>query len=370
MKILFIIHALKFGGTERQLVELAKGLAARNHNVRIICIDKPGEGYAYLLVKSGIKIHYLRRSTKYDIKPVFAISRYIKQNQIDLVHTFENLGSLYGLIAAKFAKKPVICSAVRSAFDENKVLKISTLFIARYADILVANSHVGLANRFSKLKLNYRVVYNGIDLNRFKNNQAETRQIKEQLKVSKFKNIVGMVASLSHRKDHETLLKAIPRVIEAFPESCFLLIGDGKERTKLERLASKMGLDHAVSFLGYRNDVDKLIKVLDVAVLQTNTDIIMEGMSNSLLEMMASGIPVVASRGGGTDELIENNVNGLLVAPKTPDETARAIIYLLSNKEEAARLTANAKTHVHSNFSIQKCLSEYEKIYKEISNKN
>ena len=96
--------------------------------------------------------------------------------------------------------------------------------------------------------------------------------------VDKFKHIIGMVASLSHRKDHETLLKAIPRVIEAFPESCFLIIGDGKERKRLENHVQKMGLTDNVRFIGYRKDVDKIITVLNVAVLLTNFDVIVEGI--------------------------------------------------------------------------------------------
>ena len=366
MKILFVIHALHFGGTERQLVELAKVLTDSNYDVHVMCIDRPGNGYADILVESGIKIQYLRRTKRLDVTPVLSISRYILQNKIDLVHTFENLGSLYGLLAAKLSRRPVVCSAVRSAYDENKVIRISTLFIARYADILVANSHVGLANRFSKIKTKYRVVYNGIDLNRFKNSQAKTKQIKEQLKVSKFKHIVGMVASLSHRKDHETLLKAFPLVLESNKNSCFLLVGDGRERNRLENLVHEMGLTQKVLFLGYRTDVDKIINILDVAVLQSN-DIILEGMSNSILEMMASGIPVVASSGGGTDELIENSVTGLLVKPKRPQETAHAINNLLCNKKEAGKIAKNAKTFVQKAFNIQRCLKEYEEIYKEVS---
>ena len=120
----------------------------------------------------------MRRTKRFDVRPVLSLSRYILQNKIDIVHTFENLGSLYGLIAAKLSKRPVVCSAVRSAYDENRVLKISTRFIARYADILVANTHIGLVNRFSELKPNFRIVYNGIDLNRFKNQRSRNKKNK------------------------------------------------------------------------------------------------------------------------------------------------------------------------------------------------
>lgn len=366
MKLLYIIHSLKFGGTERQLVELIKGLSRHQYDAHIICLDNAAEGYTDILNQIGINIQYFCRSYKYDLRPVFSIYRYIKENQIDVVHTFENLGSVFGLSAAKLSGRPVVCSAIRSAIDEDFKLKISTKILARFADIFVANSRSGLINRFSSIKPHFRVVYNGIDFNRFEKGKIDTLKIKKDNGLIDFKHVIGMVGSLSHRKDHGTLLNAVPLVLQKYPKTCFLLIGDGKERKKLESTVRHLGLKENVLFLGYRNDVDQLIQIFDIAVLQTNSDVILEGISNAILEAMTVGVPVVASKGGGSNEIVKNNVNGVLVKPKNPQETAKAIIGILRDKNRAKRLANNAKILVREKFNLQRYTEEYENIYREL----
>jgi len=369
VKLLFIIHSLKFGGAERQLVELIKGLNRQVYEVHVICLDNVAEGYTELLTRIGVRIRYFSRSYKYDLRPIFSIYKFIKEKKIDLVHTFENLGSLFGLSAAKLSRTPVVCSAVRNAKDKNLKLKLSVKIIARFADIFVANSKAGFANRFKTIKSHFRVVYNGIDFNRFKSDKVDILKIKKEIGVDNFKQIIGMVASLSSHKDHETLLDAAPVILQKYPELCFLFIGDGKEREKLEAKTRRLRLKDNVLFLGYRTDVDRVIRILDIAVLLTNSDVHLEGISNAIIEAMALGIPVVASDGGGTDEIIRHDVNGLLVPPKRVEKTKKAIIELLEDKTKAERLAAAAKVFVTENFGLQAYVEEYENIYQELSSK-
>jgi len=367
VKLLFIIHSLKFGGAERQLVELIKGLNRRTYEVHLVCLDNVSEGYTELLTRIGVNIHYFSRSYKYDLRPIFSICRFIKEKQIDLVHTFENLGSLFGLSAAKLSGRPVVCSAVRNAKDKNFKLKLSVKIFAKFADILVANSKAGFANRFKKINPGFKVVYNGVDFNRFKNEKVDILKIKKDIGADNFKQVIGMVASLSSHKDHETLLDAAPVILRKFPELCFLFIGDGREREKLESKTRRSGLKDNVIFLGYRNDVDRVIQILDIAVLLTNSDVHLEGISNAIIEAMAVGVPVVASEGGGTNEIIKHDVNGLLVPPKHVEKTTEAITELLEDKTKAKRLATAAKNFVTERFSLQRYVKEYANIYQELN---
>jgi glycosyltransferase involved in cell wall biosynthesis len=369
VKLLFIIHSLKFGGAERQLVELIKGLNHHSYDVHLICLDNVSEGYTELLSTEGIETTYFLRSYKYDLRPIFSIYRFILKKQIDLVHTFENLGSMFGLLAAKLSRRPVVCSAVRNAKDKNLKLKLSTKILSKFADIFVANSRAGFVSRFSKIKPHFRVVYNGIDFNRFKNDKVDILKIKKEIGVVDFNHVIGMIASLSTHKDHETLLNAAPMVLQKYPELCFLFIGDGREREKLESKVRRLGLKENVLFLGYRNDVDQVIQILDIAVLLTNSDVILEGISNAIVEAMAVGVTVVASKGGGTNEIIKHDVNGILVSPKSVEKTAEAIIELLEDKTKAKRLATTAKIFVTEKFSLQRYVEEYENIYQDLNSK-
>lgn len=367
MKILFIIHSLKFGGAERQLVELIKGLNRHLYEVHLICLDNVPEGYTEILSSAGIEIRYFLRSYKYDLRPIFFICRFIQEKQIDVVHTFEHLGSLFGLFAAKLSGRPVVCSAIRNAKDENLMLKISKKIFAKFADILVSNSRAGFASRFSELKPHFRVVYNGVDFSRFQQKNGDMLILKTDLGINKFRNIIGMVASLTKRKDQDTLLEAAPSIIQSCPETSFLFVGDGVRRNALSEKARLLGLKDNVFFLGYRCDIDRLYHIFDIFVLLTNSDVHLEGISNAIIEAMAVGVPVVASLGGGTNEIIKHNVNGLLVLPKSVQKTAEAVIELLKNKQKAKRLADAAKISFREVFSLQRYVKEYEDIYLELN---
>ena len=108
------------------------------------------------------------KTYKFDLfGPLFQIALYIRQNKIDIVHTFMNMGSLFGVLAAKITGRPAVASMIRDAKDSSVREKYLKLFISKIADIYVANSHAGFKNRFSKIEPHFRVVYNGIDLSRF-----------------------------------------------------------------------------------------------------------------------------------------------------------------------------------------------------------
>ena len=207
MKILYLIDSLAFGGAERQFVELIKGLDRSRYEVHLICLNKETAGYTDILTELGVIVHYFCRAYKYDIRPVFSVSRYINKNQIDLVHPFMNLGGLVGVLAAKLSGRPVVCSAIRDAKDKGIKGAVSKKALSILADIFVANSRAGFTNRFHNIKPHFRVVYNGIDFSRFNINTNNLVELKQNLGIDRFEYIIGMVGSLSKNKDQETLTR-------------------------------------------------------------------------------------------------------------------------------------------------------------------
>jgi glycosyltransferase involved in cell wall biosynthesis len=364
--VLFVIDSLGFGGAERQLVELIKGLDPRNYEIHLITFDEAAEGYTDLLGSRRIHISYLPRAFKYDFRVLSSTLQYIRKHQIDLVHAFLNLGALVGVLAARLSGRPVVCSGIRDAKDGNLKLKISKKLLAILSDILVANSKAGFSSRFKKMKPHFRVIYNGVDFTRFQQKHINISKRKTELGLSNFRHIVGAVASLSERKDHDTLINAATIVIQTLPETCFLLIGDGPKRDDLTKKVKKLNLENNILFLGYRRDIDRLYNILDILVLLTNTDLHLEGISNAIIEAMAGNVPVIASEGGGTNELIQNEVNGLLVTPKRPQETAQAIIDLLNNVDKTRTLVRAAKISVEERFDLSRYVRDYEQVYREL----
>lgn len=366
MKILFVIDSLRFGGTERQLVELIKGLSSRSDsNVRIIvgCLKEDSNSYAHEIKKLGVPIYYFPRKLKFDVTPIFLITRLIVKKRIDIVHSYNNLGALFGGIAAKLSNTPLVCSAIRDAKDWNFFSKISKRFLSLISDAFISNSISGFNNRFKRIRPHFHVIYNGMDMRRFVRDNRKVENLKSNLNLQSFKYCVGMVAALSKRKDHETFCYAAVEVLKCIPDVCFLVIGDGEKRREIENLVFELGLKNNFIFLGYRKDCDQLTSVLDVSVLLTNTEYHFEGVSNSIIEAMASGVPVIATRGGGTDEIVEDEFNGILVDPKNPKQVAENVAKLITDKSQYAKLSGNAFKTINQLCDIKNYVDSHKAIY-------
>ena len=365
--ILFVIDSLGFGGAERQLVELLKGLnTKKTYGIYLASLLKTESGYMELLEEEGIKIHFLERRKKYDlIRPIVRLKKYIHVYNIDLVHTFMNMGSLYGAVAAKLAGRPVVCSAIRDAKDSSLKEKYLKRFLSNIADRYVSNSKAGLQNRFANMKPHFRVIYNGIDFSRFERN-VNVSELKKDLGIEQDQVVIGMVASLSEHKDHVTLFFAFKEILKSYPKARLLLVGDGPNRNYLEQLSHELQISDQVLFLGYRSDVDLIYPVMDIHVLLTNTDSHFEGISNAIIEAMATGVPVIATDCGGTPEIIKHEVNGLLVPPKDVEGTSTAITILLRDLLYAQEIASKARIRVHNMFGLERYIHDYEQLYKEI----
>jgi len=356
------------GGAERQLVELVKGLSqSKEYEIHIASLMRSDTGYDHIIDSLGVPLEYFPRRWKYDLLgPLLALVSYIRTRNIALVHGFMNMGSLFASLAAKITRRPVVCSAIRDAKNTSLREKYLKYMLAVLSDMYVSNSRAGFANRFKKMKPHFRVVYNGIDLSRFHVEPEQVEAVRKELKLTASDPVVGMVGSLSDYKDHKTFLAAAPAVLRAFPSSKFLIVGDGPKRAALLELAKSLHIHNAVILAGHRKDVEHIYPLMQVCVLLTNTRVILEGIPNVLMEAMACGVPVVASWGGGTSELVIHGETGLLVPPHDPEETAKAILCLLTHTEERTRMGKRAREEVSSRFSLPRYVGDYKRIYRDL----
>jgi glycosyltransferase involved in cell wall biosynthesis len=364
-KILFLIDSFDCGGAERQMVELLKCFSNESKFELHVgsLLRAKSEGYEQIVKKLDLKFQYFPRKYKYDLSPILQICKYIKTNNIQIVQTFLNLGSLFGVIAARVTFTPVVCSAIRNAKDMSFKWKYLNKFLALISDRFVFNSTAGLKSRYRHLKSNFRIVYNGVDFSRFDNDIFQIEKLKIVFGLTDFSHIIGMVSSLSKTKDHETLFKAAPAVIAKFPNICFLIIGDGHLRKHLEYIVLHLGIERNVVFTGYRSDVDRIYHILDICILLSNSKIHCEGISNALIEAMACRIPVIATNDGGTPEFIQNRTTGLLVPPLSATDAANAMIELLSNCDFAKKLADNGQKVAKKRFDLARYKQEYENLY-------
>ncbi|MEE9423626.1 MAG: glycosyltransferase [Methylococcales bacterium] len=364
MNILFIISSLRPGGAERQLVELIKGLDKSIYNIYLIVNEVNIDGYQQILDDCNVTIHCFRRKSKYDLSPVFKTIELTKKLKINVIHTFLNLGSIIGILVSMNTNIPIICSALRTAKDENWKFWLCSRIISARSDYLVSNSLVGFKNRFKKMRPKFRVVYNGVDFSRFRPSDKIQKEIVNELSLAQWEIKIGMVATLSEKKDHKTLLDAAKIVLFSYPQTVFIIVGEGlgARMEQLQDYAVKLDIDSNVIFTGFRSDVDQLIQLLDIIVLLTNK-LYGEGSPNAVIEGMAVGKPIIATKGGGTDEVVIDHVNGLLVEPEDAQETAEKILFLINNQEASCKLANYAKKFVVDNYSLDRYVTEHETMY-------
>jgi glycosyltransferase involved in cell wall biosynthesis len=366
MRILFVIDSLGFGGAERQLVELIKELSRSNYELTLACTLKVDKGYTHHVLDTGTPIYYFSRRYKFDlIVPLLSLKRLIDSHQFDVIHGFMNMGSLLAVLAGKMTRTPVVSSAIRDAKDQNLKVKILKRMIAILSDIFVSNTQAGLNNRFRRPASKHRVIYNGVDLKRF-DRPVDIQALRACLGVGKFRRILLSVSSFSENKDHLTLLQAFKLVLESNDEVCMLLVGDGPGRRQMEAFANHLGIGGYVRFTGYRDDVDEIYQVADICILSTNTKRHLEGISNALLEAMASGTPVIATRGGGTNEVIEDGVNGQLIPAGDSKAIALIINRSLRTLGDLQKMAAAGKKTVESSFTLEKYVKANDSLYREV----
>jgi len=362
-RLLFVIPSLGSGGAERQMIELIKGLNKSIYDIRVIIFESNNDRYSSALIKMSIPVVLYKRLSRFDLSPLINTVRYIKSEDIDVVHTFLILGSLIGVIAARLSGVPVVCSSIREAKDPTQTRKYGNIMLSYISHYFVSNSQAGFDNRFKKQRKNFKVIYNGLDPSRFTINISKKEELRQEFNIFKDDVVIGMVASLTPRKDFRTLIAVASHILKQNKNIKFLLVGEGSDRAMLEKLSVDMGVSSNVFFTGYRQDVDQLINCFDILVLLTNEMQHSEGIPNTIIEAMGACVPVIASVGGGTTEIVKDNHTGLLVSSGSINETCDAINKLINDKEINNALVYTANKFVCENLSITKYVSKYTELY-------
>jgi glycosyltransferase involved in cell wall biosynthesis len=296
------------------------------------------------LAATPVRVEDLRMSRKYDIGALVRLVRLLRQERVDVVYTFLIHSHVIGRIAARLANVSVILSSQQIAGWETWPQRVMNRITSRWCSAIVAVSKS--VERYLKAEVGISpeklvTIYNSVDLERFPPRDA--------LFSNPSQPVLGTVARLNPEKDHDTLLEAFQRVRRDHPTARLVIAGDGPERSRLERKAAGLGLETSVEFLGYVDDVREVFRRLDIYIQSSHV----EGLSVSVLEALASGLPVVAARVGGNDEAVIENVCGLLVEPGNADALATAVSSLLANRERCCGMGLAARKHVATLFSTE-----------------
>lgn len=361
MKILFFIDCLRAGGKERRLTQLMKSLvSAPGIQFELVVMNK--EIHYKEVLDWNINIHYLIRKTKKDISVFHQLYKICKGYKPDILHCWDSMTAVYAVPACKFlhiklVNGMVVDSPAKAGLFDKVLMRAKLTF--PFSDIIIGNSYAGLAAYHAPKKKSI-CIHNGFNFERIQN-LADKNTVRQQLKINT-KYVIGMVASFSGYKDYKTYYRAAEMILEKRNDIVFMAIGNNTDSEASKTLVQDKYKDH-FRLLGKRTDVESLVNLMDICVLATFT----EGISNAILEYMALGKPVIATSGGGTNEIVEDNITGFLVSQSDPAELAAKMEKLLNDAELCNEMGLKGKRRVAGHFAMDKMTKDYIDTYNTLA---
>lgn len=358
MKILFFIESLRAGGKERRIVELLKGLKSYPE-IEIALVLTREEIHYEEIHTLNIPIYYTKR--KYFKKdPLLFIKFYkiAKAFKPDLIHVWGVMVAVYSVPSVAMLKIPMVNNMIT---DTSPMHKWRNKLAFRYSSRIIANCHVGL-KAYEAPQPKSHVIYNGFDFNRLLLID-DGNKVKNRFGI-KTTFVVGMVASFSNRKDYVTYVKSAIEVLGVKRDVTFICVGDGDD-SKIKKMVPDDLKDH-ILFLGSQNNVEAIVNICDIGVLTSNIEFHGEGISNALMEFMASEKAVIATNHGGSVELVMDGITGYLVEAFNPNEIKNKLIFLLQNEDTRLNMGRLAKERIEKEFNIKTMVESFYQEYRKV----
>lgn len=358
--ILHLIESYGPGGAETVILELCKRMD-RTAYYPIVGLLKEG-WLKNELEKNNIETIVFSNKHSFDPSFLYSLIKTIRKKKVSLVHSHEFMMNVYGTTAAFICRKPGIATVHgKNYFWKKARRRAAYRLTSRLASSIVAVSEDSkdfLSCNAGIEKSRIRVVYNAVDPDRYLMENTEKARITDGIKSP----VIGSVGNLYPVKGYTYLLKAAAKVIGTYPDAAFIIAGKMTEYSNdLMQEARDLGIDGNIRFLGFREDIPGLLKLMDLFVLPS----IEESFSIATIEALAASLPVIATRCGGPEEIIEHGKTGILVPKCDPPALCEAMLKLLKDRELAQRLAKAGSAMVRERFSMEAMIGKYMGLYNE-----
>lgn len=364
MKIMQVISGLGGGGKERRLIQLVNGLYETGGYQQTLVSLSAKNDYAgmfedhvdYIVINDGGRWSRCK-----------VLIKVIKEKKPDIIHFWENspvLALLLPYLKLRYGFKYVAGFITESHPVKRFSSQAFTNVIAfSCADAIVSNSKACLASKNAPRKKS-QVIYNGFDFARFDAPGFERSAYRKSLGLNEQQFVATMVSRFYPAKDYAMLVNVAERLKDV-KDIVFLSIGHGPTFEQIQQLCKEKGVE-SIKFLGFRSDVEKILMCSDVGLLFTNSKVHAEGISNSILESMAAGLPVIATNGGGTPEIIENGKSGYIVEPCDSNAAAKQLRELYIDNKLREEIGNNAKARIAEHFTLDLMTKKYINFYNKL----
>lgn len=361
-KILHLITGLEIGGTEMMLLRTIPFLQKSFDN-HICCIVGHGP-IGKQLELAGIPVYYLELKHLLDFTIIWRFWRVTKKSHPDILITYLIHADLFGRLFGKlYGIKSIICNQ-RGKLLQWEFLRsfdrITKFLVTKY----IVQTETAKQELMKKLHLpekKLEIIPNMIDSTEF-DFIIDKNKKRLELRIDPNDFVITCVSKLRRGKGHEYLLEAFEQVFEKHKHAKLLIVGDGEQKEKLVKQIESYRSRSKIYFLGNRSDVNEILKISDIFTLPTFG----EGMSNALLEAMASGLPIITTDIPENRELIKDEVTGLLVTAGKSKDLAQAITQLINDKRKCIAIGSRAKQSSLERFSPEKVVEKYRQILERI----
>lgn len=355
MKILFVLDSLQGGGFERRMSQLIKGLTNKTGDLEVSIVFPEGARVDYEDILTKTKVSYYKTQREFNqivgsIKPdiVHSCSPY-KSLALNLLKIKYRFKLIVGFIAD--ANRPPLLSKRNIGFSLSYPL----------ADAIISNSMAGLIAYRCPLKKSH-VIYNGFEPSRLDIDISQDLVRDQQ----QFKYIINMTGRIGEDKDFKAFIDIADRLKDR-KEILFYAVGKGKYEDIIKEYCDSKKL-HNVRFLGFRSDVINIFKVSYISLLLSTVGKHKEGVSNSIMESMATGTPVIATNDGGSPEIIKDGSNGFLIDNNNLDMICDKIEFLLNDCESYKAFSKEAEKTIRDRFLLSTMVDNYIDLYRKLKN--
>jgi glycosyltransferase involved in cell wall biosynthesis len=365
LKIALLIRDLGYGGSERQLVALAKELHKRQHSV-VVVVFYSGGPLEQGLREAGVRLRELNKRGRWDVaRFLLHFARVLYEEKPDILYAWsETSNTLATLFKPVLLHTRIVWAVPASNLDFAHYDWLAGLHykvecrLSRFADLIISNSRSGLdhavAHGFPRNKM--VVIPNGIDTKLFRPDPGARRRVRAEWKVADSEKLVGLVGRLDPMKDHPTFLRAATRLLQEREDVRFVCVGDGPVdyRRELHTLGEDLGLGQHLIWAGVRGDMPAVYNALDIA---TSSSSFGEGLPNVVGEAMACGVPCVVTDVGDSAWVVGET--GVVVPPKDPEALAAG--WKVSLARDESEMALKARLRIEENLSLGPLVEQTEK---------
>jgi len=357
-KICYIIDNLILAGAEVHLFNLVKGLKNIGYeDIEVVSMSGEGEIYDWM-INLGVVVHNFRM--KSIRKPLFLydflkLVSLLRKNRPDIVHTYLDTANVFGVLAARLAGVTRIMTSRRDlgVFRSSRMEQIIGKLSNRVEKVVCVCKMAATESirREGLHGNNIKVIYNGIEIDRFIQQERTTEQT-----IPIFCNVA---VPNRKAKGHEDLINAFAIVLKKLPDARLKLVGDGCLLPELKQQAAELGISANIDFMGTSFDIPGILQDVTAFVLPSHS----EGISNALLEAMAMGIPAVVTSVGGNLEVVQDGITGSMVEARNPDSIAQGMLAIVSDMAKLRTMGHAARESVMTDFRFEKMICHYDSLY-------